>query len=124
MDIVPFGGKIQVNEVTKKVRLILQSRPYCPPNAMCIAAFIPHRIELPLIKTKVDGCGIITHIAEIDRMPVDGAKETLIVRDNSKSPCEVMFLALTQVMYKKKFFNQLQGRIVRQSSSYLGEMLQ
>jgi hypothetical protein len=120
LDII--AGDIKVNEVMKKVELMLVD-DNCPANALCVRGPLI-RIELPLISVEKDSCGVVTYHALSDKMPVDGTRQELIVRDNQLSICEIVYSAHTTIQYNVKFWNRMTRDLIEQESYLTADRLQ
>jgi len=97
-------GTVNVNLKAKKISLkIGRHMPRCPDSMpMCIQPMVmplPLLIELPLVEVKNVGCNVIEYRAMTDATPVDGPKKEIIIRDNSQSPCEIVYPANFEVTY-------------------------
>ena len=85
-------GQIRVNDATSTVTLeLIQPRPRCPKETpFCVLPAVmpmPITIELPIISRQADGCGSEIIEAELDRRPVDGLLERIVVVDNTLNRC-------------------------------------
>jgi hypothetical protein len=107
-----IGGQVFVNHVTKKAALILGIHNSCPPGRYCVAYIPIHKIELDIQDISVDGCGVVTYKAVRDMMPVDGIREVLTVKDNSRSMCEIIYLAPTYIDYTETYYDRINGKLV------------
>jgi len=119
-----IGGNIKVNVVTKKLELVIDTRFDCPPNALC-AAFIPQiKFEIPLESVKTDSCGVVVYKAYEDKRPVDGKLTRIVVRDNSNSICEMVYVAHTMIKMETAGYNRISGEEIRTTSTFTADLLQ
>lgn len=116
-------GSIRVNAVTKVVKLTLQYPFPCPIGMICMQVIENEVIELPLTEVKRDGCGVVVYTAQKDKRPVDGALTEIIVRDNSRSVCEIIYPAMTTLEYNVRFYNRMTRDEVVQNSYLTAEKL-
>ncbi len=117
------GGKVSVNPVTKIANVTLNLANNCPVGAYCFAYIPEFKIELPITKIEKDGCGVVTYRAERNEMPVDGAKNTLVIKDTTLSVCEMFYPAATTITYDETFINRLQGQTETRHSRMTAEKL-
>lgn len=73
----------------KSLQLTLQPEmPKCPVGFACIQVMpAPISYTLPVLSTGLKACGYRETVAELDRSPVDGPKQTLVIRDYFASQC-------------------------------------
>ncbi len=96
------GAAIEVNYAQKTATLSLYRTVKCLPGQACPRImFAPIKIELPILDVTKDECGTKIIRALLDRRPVDGARQTLAIRDNTANRCP-SFVArnATEVLYK------------------------
>ncbi|HAZ13436.1 MAG: hypothetical protein A2X86_14570 [Bdellovibrionales bacterium GWA2_49_15] len=112
------GGTVSVNAVSKIISIRFDLRNNCPPHAFCIAYIPTKEVTLPLKKVVTDSCGSVTYTAELNKLPVDGIHEKIVVTDVSQSICEMVYVAPTMITYSEGYFNHQDGKFVK-TKSYL-----
>ncbi|MBI2519574.1 MAG: hypothetical protein HYV97_04130 [Bdellovibrio sp.] len=118
------GGTVSVNEVTKEVSIRFDLRNNCPPNAFCIAYIPTYQVTLPLKKVETDSCGNVIYKAERNMMPADGIHQKLVVKDVSRSICEMVYVAPTMITYSEAHFDHHNGKLVKAKSYLTAETLE
>ena len=124
-----FNGQVLkadvlVNGLAKEVTLTLLVDT-CPKGAKCAHINGPteREITLPIVKQETDGCGARMITAKKDLRPVDGAKQQLVVIDNTKNICEsVTPWDPTIVTYEVETAG-FGGPVVKMFSTFSGEAL-
>ena len=118
------SGEVLVKLEEKKVSLTLLGRNNCPPGAYCIM-MVPTvlKVELPIVSSQKDSCGITTIIAETEAK-IPGSKiERVEIRDNSKNKCpHIIGLAATEVIYETA--QAVKSEKAKTRSKFEGERLE
>src|SRR5687768_6066290 len=83
------GGRIEINYNKKTVKLVVNRGWSCPEGRMCAMVMPgPFEVELPIVNVKVsEVCNIRTVTAAVDKRPVDGILEKIVVEDYSDVSC-------------------------------------
>lgn len=105
------SGRVQVDPDKKIVQLILQEKAVVIPSEIVI--------EVPLVSTTTDSCGVVMYTGESDKSIIDGLYEKIEVMDFSKSICMYIIKTSTTVNYES--FNPLTQK--NESSQFEADML-
>jgi len=120
------GANVLVDVPQAVVKLTLETTP-CYNVEICPAVMIYKTIELPVISAAFDNCGIKTIVAEVNKLAVDGGRETIIVKDNTQNVCPTLIaLAETEVIYETQssgFVSMGFPPAISTSSTFSGEEL-
>lgn len=109
------GGFVEIELTGGKITLALHLSADCPPNAACDPN--PTRfIELPLVTTQTDSCGITTYRAAEDKRPMDGIYQELKVHDYSQAVCGGRPLAPTVITYDTRGYSRMEHEYATHSS--------
>ncbi|MBI3558743.1 MAG: hypothetical protein HY074_20945 [Deltaproteobacteria bacterium] len=117
------GAEIEINYAARKATLTLMRKFSCPVGQFCAQVMpMPIVIELPIVDRNVDECGSKLIKAAKDLRRVDGALQTLAIRDNTANHCP-SFVArpATEVIMKSEYHGR--GRPMSTRSTFEGEAL-
>jgi hypothetical protein len=118
-------GSIYVTEdrTDRTLSLTVERRFYCPPGRFCAMVMpAPITIELPIIAEEHDGCGTRVITAFVDRRPVDGDFEQIVLKDHTSDRCMYLrAVPATEVLYETESSGM--GPMVKTQSSFAGEAL-
>src|SRR4051812_1281127 len=79
-------GKVTVDTDRGLVQIEIEQDFYCPPGLYCAQMMpMPITFEATLAKKRTEACNVVVFEAINDKTPVDGAKEVIQVRDNSRN---------------------------------------
>lgn len=68
--------------------------------------------EVKIVDITVDGRGVRTYKAREDQRPVDGYLQEIIVKDNSRSLCEMVYAAPTMIEFNSSYYDRQGGKAV------------
>lgn len=129
----PFAGKrmisgdVIVNQKDRELTLFLVLGPVCTPLLACPSYMQNEVIKLQNMKGAKDICGVETYSAELNKMPVDGIKQELIVVDYSKSTCPTphyLPYVDTKITYKTTRYNRRESRPIKSNNVFYAEKLE
>jgi hypothetical protein len=102
--------------------LNLALAPACPKDEECEAAeVIEYTFES--VNSTVNSCGVVTSVALIDQIPVDGIRTEVTLIDNSQYRCRGRKPAAVMSV-KQKWYNRLQGRWLQISDSFKADTVE
>ncbi|HEY8280064.1 MAG TPA: hypothetical protein VIH99_10590 [Bdellovibrionota bacterium] len=82
------GGRVEISTVTSELRLVLDRKMSCAPDAMCPAVMpVPTVITLPIVAIESNVCGGVNYIAERDFLKVDGGLLRIELEDLNGPRC-------------------------------------
>ncbi len=114
-------ASVLVDYTKDEITLVVEKPWSCPKDKFCATVMpAPLVLTLPLISIEVDGCGFITLIAEVDKMPVDGVKETIEITDYSKGVCEIVVVNPLVVTFTESWIDRIKGSLVERVSYFYG----
>lgn len=98
-------GKVEINLETNTLQLVFfEDQDWvCPEGRMCAAVMpmpLVHVIEVPIVHVSTGFCGGTIYYAELDKTPVDGNRQIVIVTDNTSMVCKIKYEAPTVVEYE------------------------
>lgn len=91
--------------------LILALTPVCPKGEECETAELTE-YTFESVNSTVNACGVVTSVALIDQIPVDGIRTEVTLIDNSQYSCRGRKPAAVMSV-KQKWYNRLQGRWIQ-----------
>jgi hypothetical protein len=109
----------------KEAFLNLYFKLNCPPNRACPRYLpMPRLVKLKITQRTTDTCGSRVIRAVIDRRPVDGNYEELVIVDNQDNRCpHFARLAATEVTYRTKSA-RMSGELSETESKFEGDRLE
>lgn len=120
----PFiSGNMTIDYINSKIKINLMTESICPANVFCDISQIMTTFSAPLISRKVGACGEFIYTAHENKMPVDGNDLTIIVTDNHFLKCKMLPLAPVVVKISKKFYDRLNGKLVKNEGTLLADSL-
>lgn len=82
------------------------------------------KIELPIVSRSLTGCGSTVLRAFRDLRHVDGARQEIVLIDNTGMHCKTLIaVPATEIRYMTSVFNRHEGKIVESRSRFTAETL-
>ncbi len=118
------GGTIKLDYRAKMAELTVFRSFHCPRDLYCIQMMpSPIIVKLPIKSIRFDACGTRVIDARLDRRPVDGALQTLRIKDHTSNTCpHLIALPDTSIAYKTKSSGR--GGYVETNSTFTAEALE
>lgn len=119
----PGQVELSINHAAQIVKLQIENRFYCPEGRVCAMVMPqPTLVELPIVSTKEDGCGVKTIIAKEDQRPVDGGLSEIKIQDTTSMKCR-MFLE-SKASYVTAHYDRMEGKQIVNKSTFVLKSIQ
>lgn len=110
-------GSVYVDYDKKQVVVRLSRVTPCKSDMMCPMGFPSYQISLPIVSIETTTCNVRLITALVDQMPVDGAREVLLLEDHRSDNCMYfMPVPSLEISHEYAFYDRINGREVRMNS--------
>lgn len=115
------GGSIRIDGSEATLTLVPDHR--CAPGRVCTQMIRePYQVQLPIISREMGRCRTFIFTAEIDRRPVDGAFQRLVIVDHSGNTCQTIpENEMVEITYETSFYPRTGAGEVRSYSEMTAE---
>lgn len=119
------GGNVTIDHNAGEIALVLFQKTECPEGRPCPRMIRPPvTIRVPITRIETNECGIRVFSAERDDLPVDGARVTLTVEDNSENTCPTLLpLPPTSITHTSEIYDRRTGTLDKLQSTFTAEKL-
>ena len=104
------GGSLTADYEKRTLKLRVESAPVCPVGMMCPQVLKIMNVELPIVSEETDSCGFHTVTARLDKRPVDGALQEIVLRDVIHQTCPTIVQVIPKATYTTSATNMLTGK--------------
>lgn len=115
-------GTVTIDSVENTVTIRATGYKFgkCPENAMCILGSAMQKFEviLPIISQEISFCGDVI-IAQMDRRPVDGGLDEIVLTDYRHMMCKLGVPGDAVLTYRTAFYSRVEHRLIEIKSTFV-----